>query len=160
MDPSGRATEFELVMSSPEAARADSGRARHMATAGALISIWISIGLISLFAPDMITGSQHEHLPIAAILGWSFAAIASAFVLMASAMSGRAGEGTASLWWSFAAGVGGIWLVIMLAGIFSPEMVTGTDPTRIPIAAMGGPVVGSIVTAFASMWVLGARRAS
>ncbi|MGZ4144666.1 MAG: hypothetical protein ACXVPP_05865 [Actinomycetota bacterium] len=159
MEPQGRTTKFELVMSSPDA-HGSTTRARHASTAVTLITMGVATGLMTLFAPDMIHGSAHEHLPIAAIFGWISVAVASTFVLMASAMGGRAEEGSTSLWWSYAAGVGGLWIVIMFAGIFSPVMVTGSDPTRIPIAAMVAPVVGSIVTALASMWVVGARKAA
>lgn len=40
----------------------------------------------------------------------------------------------------------GIWLAVALASIFSPDLVTGTDPTRVPIAAIIGPIFGAFAT--------------
>jgi len=34
-------------------------------------------------------------------------------------------------------------------------MVTGTDPTTIPLAALTAPIFASLVTAFASIYVAG-----
>jgi len=38
-----------------------------------------------------------------------------------------------------------------LAGIFTATMVTGTDPTTIPIAAILAPMAGAVATAFACL---------
>ncbi len=35
---------------------------------------------------------------------------------------------------------------LAIASIAAPDLVTGTDPTRIPIAALIAPIVGKIVT--------------
>lgn len=35
-----------------------------------------------------------------------------------------------------------------LVSIYAPVFVTGTDPTRIPLAALGIPIVGIFVTWF------------
>ena len=32
--------------------------------------IWTAVVLISVLAPDLVSGSEHEHLPIAAFATW------------------------------------------------------------------------------------------
>ena len=41
-----------------------------------------------------------------------------------------------------------IWTAVTLLSIFAPSYVTGSDPTRIPTAAILSPVVGVIGTGF------------
>jgi hypothetical protein len=35
-------------------------------TAIGIAGIWVAVLLISLFAPDLVSGSEQEHLPVAA----------------------------------------------------------------------------------------------
>ena len=44
---------------------------------------------------------------------------------------------------------------VALASILAPTMVTGTDPTTIPVAAFAAPVGGVVATAFASVFAAG-----
>jgi hypothetical protein len=105
----------------------------------AAAAVWISIGLASLYTPDMITGTEQEHIPITALTMWLWGAVATGLILMTGAM----GRGRA---------VGG---VVAVASIWSPELVTGTDPTRIPLAALIAPVAGAVATAFTCLFVAG-----
>jgi len=98
-------------------------------------AIWLATLAAALFSPDLVTGSQQEHFPLVGALGWLWAAVATGYVLMA----GRAGD------WDGAArsGAGGfvlsvtaVWATTAVASIFAPSLVTGTDPTRIPLVAM------------------------
>jgi hypothetical protein len=43
----------------------------------------------------------------------------------------------------------GIWAVAVILGIALPVMVTGTDPTRIPVAAIFAPIAAAMLTALA-----------
>jgi hypothetical protein len=43
----------------------------------------------------------------------------------------------------------GIWAVATILAITLPVMVTGTDPTRIPFAALFAPVAAAMLTALA-----------
>ena len=38
--------------------------------AAGIAGIWVAVILISIFAPDMVTGSEHQHLPVAAFGSW------------------------------------------------------------------------------------------
>ncbi len=56
-------------------------------------AIWMAVILASVFAPDMIHGSAHEHLKIAAITWWFWGAIATGFAVVPGAVD-RAPAGT------------------------------------------------------------------
>lgn len=107
----------------------------------AVTAIWVAVGLMAVFAPDMIAGSQHEHLPLASITVWVWAAIASGFVAMC-------GRDTSS---GLVIGAAGIWLVAAAAAVWAPVMVTGTDPTRIPLAAILAPLLAAFATGFLAL---------
>ena len=96
---------------------------------------------------------QHEHLPIAAFGDWLYAAIATGLVLMA--FSRRTLDTGRSLWMGFTIAIASIWAVVALASIAAPSMVTGSDPTTIPIAAFVAPIAGVVATAFVSGSVAG-----
>ncbi len=121
-----------------------------------LAAIWLAVVLASIFSPDMITGSEHEHLPIAGITTWFWGSMATAFVLMAAGL--RRGSEESAPWSGFAVAVISVWAAVTLASIFGPEMVTGSDPTQIPIAAIIAPPIALVVTAFASLYLAGAER--
>lgn len=109
----------------------------------AVVAIWLSAVLCSVFAPDMVTGSEHEHLPMAAFTTWIWAAVASGYVLM-GARGQRAGSG-------LVVGTMAIWLLVFVATVFAPTMVTGTDPTTIPISVFIAPVAGAVTTGFLAL---------
>jgi hypothetical protein len=118
----------------------------------AAAAVWLSIGLSSLFTPDMITGTEQEHIPITALTMWLWGAIATGLILMTGGMGRGLADGR---WRALAAVSVAIWGVVAAASIWSPELVTGTDPTRIPIAALIAPVAGAIATAFTCLFVTG-----
>lgn len=118
----------------------------------AAAAVWLSIGLSSLFTPDMISGTEQEHIPITALTMWLWGAIATGLILMTGAMGRGLTDGR---WRALAAVSAAIWGVVAVASIWSPELVTGTDPTRIPIAALIAPVAGAIATAFTCLFVTG-----
>lgn len=115
----------------------------------AVAAIWVATLLFSVFAPDLVSGSQQEHLPIAGLTAWVWAAAATGYVLMAARFRGEPED--VSRWIGFELSVAVIWAVVALAGIFSPELVTGTDPTRIPLAALIAPVAGAVATGFVAL---------
>ena len=53
--------------------------------------------------------------------------------------------------WGSRVAVLGIWSAVALVGIFAPSMVSGSDPTTMPIAALAGPVAGAVATGFACL---------
>jgi hypothetical protein len=109
----------------------------------ALAAIWLSTVAAALFAPDMVTGSAHERLPIAAMTGWVWAIVATGYVLM-GARGGRSAPG-------LVLGTTVTWAIVGIAVVFGPALVTGSDPTTIPLTAMLAPVAGAVVTGFLAL---------
>jgi hypothetical protein len=111
----------------------------------AIIAIWLGVAVASAFSPDMVTGSRHEHLPLAGVIDWAWGLIATSMILVTLVVGRRAGEQT---WRSVAGTTTGIWAVTALVSVFAPVMVTGSDPARIPVGALVAPVAGTLATAF------------
>ncbi len=132
------------------------GRLVGLAPGIAVASIWVPTLLLSVFAPDMVTGSQQEHLPLGGLIAWVWAAAATGYVLMATHAREESDE--PSRWLGFELSVLTIWTVVALAGIFAPELVTGTDPTRIPLAALVAPIAGLVATGFVALHVTTSHR--
>jgi hypothetical protein len=117
-------------------------------TAVGIGGIWVAVLLLSLLAPDMVTGSQQEHLPIAAFTTWFWGAAGTLVFLWAMGrLRGRAVW--QPIWVGLSVATVGIWAVAMILGITLPVMVTGTDPTRIPFAAIFVPIAAAGLTALA-----------
>lgn len=128
-----------MTTGSPEA-RGSRGVLASSATAVA--AIWVCSALLAVFAPDMVTGSEHDHLPITSMTIWPWALAATGYVLMA------ARRPSAVL---LVASVAAIWVGVLVVGLAAPVMVTGTDPTRIPLGAMLGPAFGALATGFVAL---------
>jgi hypothetical protein len=111
-------------------------------TATAITAIWVATAAIAIWAPDLVSGSQHEHLPIALATTWLWACLASAYAAMTPQRSSRAG-------WTWS--VTSLWVVTAAVCVFAPAMVTGTDPTRIPLGVLVAPPVAAAVTGLLSM---------
>jgi hypothetical protein len=105
-------------------------------------AIWAVTALLSVFAPDMVTGSEQEHLPIAVLTAWLWAVVATTFVLMTP-------RSETSMAWAIAVGL--VWVAILVIGLAAPQLVTGTDPTSIPLGVLVAPPVGSLVTGLICM---------
>jgi hypothetical protein len=108
----------------------------------AVTAVVVAVLLASLFSPDMVTGSQQEHLPMAAFTDWLWGAVAIGYLAFV-----RRDRSDPSLGISVAV----LWAAVALSSIFAPEFVTGSDPTTIPIASMIAPVIGTIVTGFLAL---------
>lgn len=122
-------------------------------TGVAVASIWVSVILTSIFAPDFVSGSQQEHLPLIPWGEWLWGAIATSFVVLAAINGMRKKVMNRVPWIALGVGVGLTWLAVMLVSVFAPVFVTGSDPTRIPLAAMGAPIAGVFLTWFTCTFV-------
>lgn len=122
-------------------------------TAVAIAGIWLAVAMISIFAPDNVSGAEHEHVPLAAILTWIWGVIASRNVLTAMVRRRRSAgiAGDARL---LALAVVPIWAAATLVAVFAPVLVTGTDPTRFPIAAVVAPIAAMILTQMTTQLLL------
>jgi hypothetical protein len=112
-------------------------------------SVMVSVLLASIFSPDMVSGTEQEHLPLAPLTLWVWGAAAIGYLSFVR----RDGADPA-----FGLSVAILWAAVAATSIFAPELVTGADPTRIPIAALVAPVVGTIVTGFIALNVALRRR--
>jgi hypothetical protein len=117
-------------------------------TAIGIGGIWVAVLLISLLAPDLVSGSQQEHLPVAAFTTWFWGGIGTLIFLWAMGrLRGRASW--QPTWIGLSVATLGVWAVATILAITLPEMVTGTDPTRIPFAALFAPGAAAMLTALA-----------
>jgi hypothetical protein len=121
---------------------------RSSAIATTIVAITGSSLALALFAPDLVSGSEHDHEPLAALTTWLWSACAIALVLAVVRVAA-----SASAWRSFTAIVSALWVAAATAGVFAPELVTGSDPTRIPLVALLAPLLAAMSTAFACLYV-------
>jgi hypothetical protein len=146
-------------MSTPEPNDRDSPEDRRAATADLSWMLWTAIGiggiwvavlLISLFAPDLVSGSEQQHLPIAAFTTWFWGGVGTlVFLWSMGRLRGRA------LWRPVWIGLSvvtlAVWAVATILAITLPVFETGSDPTRIPFAAFTAPVAAAMLTALAGV---------
>jgi hypothetical protein len=117
-------------------------------TATGIGGIWVAVLLISLLAPDMVTGSEQQHLPVAAFATWFWGGIGTLVLLWAMGRL-RGSARWQPIWIGLAVATLGIWALATILAITLPVMVTGSDPTRIPFAAIFAPVAAAMLTSLA-----------
>jgi hypothetical protein len=117
-------------------------------TAIGIGGIWVAVLLLSLLAPDLVSGSEQEHLPVAAFTTWFWGGAGTLVFLWAMGRL-RGSARWQPIWIGLSVVTLGIWAVATILGITLPVMETGTDPTRIPFAAIFAPVAAAMLTALA-----------
>ena len=123
-------------------------------TALMLAVIWIAVLVVSVFAPDLVSGSQQEHLPLAAFTTWLWGAVGTGAVLLT--MTRLRGDATAQpIWTGYGAAVGLIWVVATVLALALPEFETGSDPTLIPFGAIFAPLGAAVLTGLAGVVAAG-----
>jgi hypothetical protein len=126
-------------------------------TAIGIGGIWVAVLLISLLAPDLVSGSEHEHLPIAAFISWFWGGIGTLVFLWA--MGQLRGDATwRSAWIGLSAVTLGLWGVATILAVTLPVAVTGSDPTELPFGALFAPLAAAMLTALAGVVVGVFRR--
>jgi len=118
----------------------------YVGTGIAVVSIWASVVVSTIYAPDFVSGSQHEHLQLVGWVDWLWGALATGLVLLAALDGMRKRVTAGAPWMALGAGVSVVWLAVALVSVFAPVFVTGSDPTRIPLAALGVPIAGLLLT--------------
>jgi hypothetical protein len=117
---------------------------------GGLAGIWIAVVLISVLAPDLVTGSEQQHLPVTALTTWLWGLVATGGFLWAMARL-RGSASRRPIWIGLAVATLTVWLVATILSLVLPVVETGSDPTRLPIAAMVTPVVAALLTILAGI---------
>jgi hypothetical protein len=117
-------------------------------TAVGIGGIWVAVLLLSLLAPDLVSGSEQDHLPVAAFTTWFWGGVGTlVFLWMMGRLRGNARW--QPIWIGLSVVTLGIWALATILGITLPVMETGTDPTQIPFAAIFAPVAAAMLTALA-----------
>jgi hypothetical protein len=117
-------------------------------TAIGIGGIWVAVLLISLFSPDLVSGSEQEHLPVAAITTWFWGGIGTVVLLLAMGrLRGR--PRWQPIWVGLSVATLVIWTVATILAVALPVIETGTDPTRIPVTAIVAPIAAAMLTALA-----------
>lgn len=124
-----------------------------VASAVAISAVWVAVVLTGFFARDFVSGTQQQHIHLAALQNWFWGAIASGLILIPAVLRRPRDQGRAQAWYLLAGGSVAIWACVTVLSIFAPSQVTGSDPTRIPTAAILSPVVGTIGTGFLALFV-------
>lgn len=119
-------------------------------TAIGIGGIWIAVLLLSLLAPDLVSGSQQEHLPVAAFATWFWGAVGTMVFLWAMGRL-RGSARWQAVWIGLSVVTLALWALATILGITLPVFVTGSDPTRIPVAALFAPVAAAMLTALAGV---------
>lgn len=126
----------------------------------AIASIWISVVLASIFAADLVSGTEQDHISLVPAIDWIWGGIATSAVALTALEGARSGGTSKAAWTVLGIGVAAVWLAVLLVSLYAPVMVTGTDPTRLPLAAVGAPIVGMVATKFICNFVKTASGAA
>jgi hypothetical protein len=119
-------------------------------TVAGIAGIWVAVTLISLLAPDMVSGSEQQRLPVAAFGTWLWGLVATgAFVWAMGKLRGKASR--RPIWFGLAAATVAVWLIATILSIALPVLETGSDPTRLPIGALVTPVAAALLTGLAGI---------
>jgi hypothetical protein len=119
---------------------------RNAAVSIACAGIWLNVAAASLLSPDLVSGSEQEHIPLAAITAWLWGLVSTGYVALLAAVRSDVGEGLS--WRSLALAVVSIWSIAAAVSGLGPELVTGADPTRVPLSALIAPPAASLATGF------------
>lgn len=115
-----------------------------------LVGIWVSVLAISVAAPDLVSGSEHEHLPLAAFTTWIWGLLATVGLLWGMAKL-RASSARERMWIGLAVVTLVIWAVAVVLAVSMPPYLTGSDPTELPLWALLVPLAASMLTLLASV---------
>lgn len=115
-----------------------------------LAVIWVAVLVASMASPDLVSGRQQEHLPLALFVTWIWGLVASIGYLWGmSKLRGAASR--RPLWIGLTVAVMVTWGIATVASLALPVWETGSDPTRLPVWALAAPIGAALVTTFASV---------
>jgi hypothetical protein len=137
--------------STSDAATATTADGSWMAcSAAGIAGIWMGVVLISLLAPDLVTGSEQQHVPVGAATSWLWGLMATiGFLWSMARLRGRASR--RPIWIGLTIATLALWLVATILAATLPVIETGTDPTRMPIGAIAAPLAAAVLTVLAGV---------
>jgi hypothetical protein len=116
--------------------------------AGGIGAIWSAAALIGVFAPDMVSGSEQQHLPVGAFTASLWGLVATGLFVAAMGRL-RGSEVRRPIWIGLTVATAVVWLVAVVLSTALPVVETGSDPTRLPVGAMVSPVAAMVLTGLA-----------
>jgi hypothetical protein len=88
-------------------------------SATGIAGIWIAVVLISILAPDMVTGSEQQHMPIGAATSWLWGLMGTiGFLWAMTRLRGRASR--RPIWIGLATATLVLWLVATILAATLP----------------------------------------
>jgi hypothetical protein len=119
-------------------------------TAIGIGGIWVAVLLISVLAPDLVSGSEQEHLPVAAFTAWFWGGVGTLILLWAMGRL-RGSAMRRPIWAGLSVVTLALWAVATILAVTLPVFETGSDPTRVPFAALFAPAAAAMLTALAGV---------
>ncbi len=77
---------------------------------GGLVGLWTTVALVSIFAPDLVSGSEQQHLPVAAFATWLWGMVATGGYLLAMGRL-RGSSSRRPIWIGLTVATLTVWLV-------------------------------------------------
>lgn len=115
-----------------------------------LAAIWVAVVAISLASPDLVSGSEQEHLPLAMFISWIWGLVASiGYLWGASKLRGDVSR--RPTWIGLAIAMIVIWGAATILSVTQPTWETGSDPTQLPVWAIAVPIGAALGTVLASV---------
>jgi uncharacterized membrane protein len=110
-----------------------------------LVVIWVAVILISLLAPDLVSGSEQEHLPLPLMTAWLWGIIGTGgFLWGMGKLRGKSQR--RRIWAGLGIAVSAVWILATILAIALPVLETGSDPTQLPLAALVAPLGAAVLT--------------
>lgn len=129
--PLTEAAKDRVSHADPQAATADGSWM--LWTGIGFVGIWVAVVLISAFAPGLVSGSEQEHLPMAAFTTWFWGGIGTPIFLWAMGKL-RDSATWRSAWIVLATATLSVWAAATVVGIAGARVRDGersdADPVR------------------------------
>ncbi len=118
-------------------------------------AVWLAVLFTSLFSPDLVFGTEEEHVKLAAIANWFWGVLGTVFVLRSTVFlrPSEIGWGQSDAWPWIAVAVAGLWLAATVVSIGVPTLEIGTD-IQVPVAAAVASPIAAMLTWYACRFLV------
>jgi hypothetical protein len=120
-----------------------------------VLVIWFAVIVTSLNSPELVFGDEPTVINIAAIANWFWGLLGTVFVLRATVFRrpNELGWGQTNAWPWVTVAVAVIWLLVILVALRAPDVIVN-DTIIVPIGAIAAPIVGAVLTLYASEFLV------